>query len=101
LDGRSFDRDSLALDWIRAEREARNSAFCVTMRKGLFIVGVGLVGVYAYDFVAGKVNNSTGKDSLPQVWGVFSNPQMVNYYFSEVWLLVAGIALILLLAVTG
>ncbi len=71
------------------------------MRQGLFILGVGLVGVYAYDFTAGKINNSTGKDTLPQVWGIFSNPQTINYYFPEIWLFVAGLAILFFLAATA
>jgi len=71
------------------------------MRQGLFILGAGLMGIYAYDFAAGKINNSTGKNTLPQVWGIFSNPEMVNYYFSEIWLLVTGLAILFFLAATA
>lgn len=76
------------------------------MRQGLFIIGAGLTGIYAYDFIAGKVNNSTGKDSLPTFWGALFGgsaagpPMLLNYYFNEVWLLVAGLAILLFLAVS-
>lgn len=77
------------------------------MRQGLFILGAGLTGIYVYDFAAGKLNNQTGKDTLPTLWGslfggsVAGPPVLLNYYFNEVWLLVAGLAILVFLAVTA
>lgn len=79
------------------------------MRQGFFIVGAGLAGIYVYDFVAGKINNSMNKDALPTLWGfLFSGtangpnfPSLQNSFFPEVWLLVVGLAILFFLAATA
>jgi hypothetical protein len=61
------------------------------------LLGVLFVGVWVWDEAAVRLNVSTGKTTIPFLWGgLLPGSATVSKYFSEVYLMVIGFVLILL-----
>lgn len=67
------------------------------MRKILFIVGIGLIAVWAWDEIAFQVDKQTGTNTMP--FTPFST--ILGGAIPEFYAPIAGAALVTYLAVTG
>jgi hypothetical protein len=80
---------------IFARRQAHHSA-----REGKLVfrlLGILFVSVWAWDEAAVRLNVSTGKSTIPFLWGgLIPGSAALSKYFSEVYLMAVGFILIVL-----